>query len=538
MREKNRNSIGIEKMLPQFTTMNVIDGQAGLMSYSSLIFYSLTIDNILNIIVLLILAGISISMLTGQNGILNRAQEAKNKTEQAEKEEKEKLGDMEDILNEYTTGISVEQVTDQNLGLLEGSGTDTDPYVINSIEDLVVFASNVTNGNTYEGQTVKLGLSLDFNSNKSYVEPLRTDYAEYGYDGELKTLLTSGEGFKPIGTINDSNISEFYFKGIFDGDYKNIYNLYQNLNNSNVTAIYGFFSTNGGIIKNTNLINCVLNSMTNDMHVLHGGIAGRNNSTIMECSVQGTIRHESNGSNGSFIGGIVGQNLLKDSKIQKCSSKVDSLITSNDLTAQTLYLAGIAGNNYGYIENSYNCGKLNVNCDNINNLLIAGIANDGSISNCYNMGNIYKRTIKESFSEQQVLQISGIGGNTKNTSNYNLGDISVDSNNGGYIAGISTKVRNNVVFENCYNLGKIKTSNDNILIGGLTGWTENQEIINSKWLKGSSENGIAYKGNNVIDGSIGVDNEEEMPNILTIIGSEFKEDINNINNGYPILNWQ
>ena len=35
--------------------MNVIDGQAGLESYSSLIFYSLTINNILNIIILLIL---------------------------------------------------------------------------------------------------------------------------------------------------------------------------------------------------------------------------------------------------------------------------------------------------------------------------------------------------------------------------------------------------------------------------------------------------------------------------------------------------
>ena len=56
MRENNRNTIEIEKMLPQFTTMNVIDGQAGIVNYSSLIFYSLTIDNILNIIVLLILA--------------------------------------------------------------------------------------------------------------------------------------------------------------------------------------------------------------------------------------------------------------------------------------------------------------------------------------------------------------------------------------------------------------------------------------------------------------------------------------------------
>ena len=51
MRENNRNPIErCRKRLPQFTTMNVIDGQAGLVIYSSLIFYSLTIDNILNIV--------------------------------------------------------------------------------------------------------------------------------------------------------------------------------------------------------------------------------------------------------------------------------------------------------------------------------------------------------------------------------------------------------------------------------------------------------------------------------------------------------
>ncbi len=53
---------------------------------------------VVTIIVLLILAGISISMLTGQNGILNRAQEAKNKTEQAQEDEKEKLTAMEELI--------------------------------------------------------------------------------------------------------------------------------------------------------------------------------------------------------------------------------------------------------------------------------------------------------------------------------------------------------------------------------------------------------------------------------------------------------
>ena len=82
MRENNRKPIEkCRKKLPQFTTMNVIDGQAGLVIYSSLIFYSLTIDNILNIIVLLILAGITIASLSGDNGILTRAKEARDKTQ-------------------------------------------------------------------------------------------------------------------------------------------------------------------------------------------------------------------------------------------------------------------------------------------------------------------------------------------------------------------------------------------------------------------------------------------------------------------------
>ena len=81
MRGNNRNPIErCRKRLPQFTTMNVIDGQAGLVIYSSLIFYSLTINNILNIIVLLILAGVTIATLTGENGILNRASAAKIET--------------------------------------------------------------------------------------------------------------------------------------------------------------------------------------------------------------------------------------------------------------------------------------------------------------------------------------------------------------------------------------------------------------------------------------------------------------------------
>ena len=74
MRENNRNPIErCRKRLPQFTTMNVIDGQAGLVIYSSLIFYSLTIDNILYIVILIILATVTINVAFGEGGIIEQA---------------------------------------------------------------------------------------------------------------------------------------------------------------------------------------------------------------------------------------------------------------------------------------------------------------------------------------------------------------------------------------------------------------------------------------------------------------------------------
>ena len=98
MREKNRNSIENIKKLPQFTTMNVIDGQAGLVNYSSLILYSLTIDNILNIIIIIILATVTINMTFGDNGLIKQAQLAKDMTANSVQTEQE---NMNSLMQEY-----------------------------------------------------------------------------------------------------------------------------------------------------------------------------------------------------------------------------------------------------------------------------------------------------------------------------------------------------------------------------------------------------------------------------------------------------
>ncbi len=58
---------------------------------------------VLTIIVLLILAGVSIATLTGENGILTRASKAEEKTEEATEEEQRKLAMLEAATNTKNT---------------------------------------------------------------------------------------------------------------------------------------------------------------------------------------------------------------------------------------------------------------------------------------------------------------------------------------------------------------------------------------------------------------------------------------------------
>ena len=56
---------------------------------------------VVTIIVLLLIAGVSISMLTGQNGILTRSADAKKKTGEAENQENERMQEYEDVTDQY-----------------------------------------------------------------------------------------------------------------------------------------------------------------------------------------------------------------------------------------------------------------------------------------------------------------------------------------------------------------------------------------------------------------------------------------------------
>ena len=61
---------------------------------------------VVTIIVLLILAGVSIAMLTGENGILNQATKAKNETEKAQANEALILDEYNKFLNNAIGGTT------------------------------------------------------------------------------------------------------------------------------------------------------------------------------------------------------------------------------------------------------------------------------------------------------------------------------------------------------------------------------------------------------------------------------------------------
>ena len=472
MREKNRNSIEIEKMLPQFTTMNVIDGQAGLMSYSSLIFYSLTIDNILNIVVLLILASITIGAVTGENGILRNANDAKEQTEIGEEKEIVDRATIQAMGNNKRGNI-VEDELQEQLDKITGSGkTEADdvgeefevafieskryytvdkdgivtgpqeiiddkspgditkdengddieegqPYEIWCIEDLCVFSNEVNSGNSFRDKTVMLMRDLNFNSKYSYVN------GNIAVDGnipscnsieELRKELTENEGFYPIGDGKSNNSN---FRGVFDGNKNAIKNIYIN----RPDMLVGLF----GSTSNTSDYNIIIKNLS-----ISGNMTGNNVGSIfanVSSNIGSFIKIENCISDvkiegSDYVGGFIGIN---------SASKTGNLIIANCINKGTIngksYVGGILGYNY----------------------------NSTKIVNCYNSGNIS--------GDSNVGGIIGYDYRKSNIINsYNLGYIKSNSNAGGITGWLGWFERS---IENCYNIGEISGSIKGGIIGEL-----------------------------------------------------------------------
>ena len=187
---------------------------------------------------------------------------------------------------------------------ISGSGTEADPYIIKSSQELIdIFKSSTdTKGKHYK-------LSDDFDNTTEITEP-----------------LTDSENFE----------------GTFDGNGKTV-----NVNINSDQNYVGLFGHNAGQISNINVAGTI--SGTADYV---GGICGENNENgkVINCSNSATVTGIEQ------VGGICGWNM---GSITKCSNE-------GGITAEKRYAGGIAGQNGtfsedAFVENCTNSG--NVTCD-------------------------------------------------------------------------------------------------------------------------------------------------------------------------------
>ena len=196
---------------------------------------------VITIIVLLILAGISVAMLTGDNGILNKSTTAKVKTENGTVEEQAKL-----LLSEYQLYKKTENIAGTSINYLERSATGkefmkkdeehTEPetYLVRWEEAIpegttgrgkeykkdqyLVEKVNEKVGNiTYEyllsyynekGEQTKL---LYINPDGQTPETPKDDKVDYGNkkpSEDTRTVMEQAEAAKPAGSTIDKSTNE------------------------------------------------------------------------------------------------------------------------------------------------------------------------------------------------------------------------------------------------------------------------------------------------------------------------------------------
>lgn len=216
----------------------------------------------------------------------------------------------------------------------EGSGTQNDPYLIESAYHLKALADSVNTGITYEEQHFVLTSDISL--------------AEY----------QTSSGWMPIGkTI--PGLSTAYFMGNFDGDGHKITGLYIN-RQQGYQGLFG--SAKEATIKNLYIENAQINSHA-DTGIL-AAVAFK--SEIINCATTGTI----NG--GNNVGGLI--SLIKESTVDKCFSNVE--ITGNGYLGGMF--SGISASSQ--VSNSYSGGSITGEAY-IGGFAVAAISS--SITNCY-----------------------------------------------------------------------------------------------------------------------------------------------------------
>ena len=203
---------------------------------------------VITIIVLLILAGVSIAMLTGDNGILTQAQRAKNETENAQANEKGVLENYEQYIEGSTNGGTLTTVTGNettNTTVYDSLGNEivipAGFRVVNpgdNVEDGIVI-EDVSYGATAGSQFVWIPVGDVKKKDGSTINIALGRYV-FNTDGTINEELSKREPTEQLKTASDS--SYYYTEELKDNSTKNehskdIENFISRVNNN----IHGYY---------------------------------------------------------------------------------------------------------------------------------------------------------------------------------------------------------------------------------------------------------------------------------------------------------
>ena len=431
---------------------------------------------VISIIVLLILAGVTVATLTGDNELLTKAGEAKNTSKVAEIMERiqvsvissktNNLGKLirddleENLTKEFEENnyeiipvgkgyiilvdnvqykieedgnvINYGEISENNIenagdlskgGQYDGTTEET-AYRIICIEDLVKWTDNYQ---TYNNKYIKLENTIDFENISNYndYKKITSDINGNGTKEALITELTTGKGFKPISS----------FSGTFDGQNNEIRNIYEN-----TTGDAGLIKNTGSnitvVIKNLGITgNITGNSKVGGMIASPTGQTSTAN--FINCYNKCEIKANSS------AGGIVGHSsgsYQSNIKLIKCHN--EGKISGN-------YAGGLIGGGHAYNFKVYNC---------YNNGNVNGTSGAGGILGSAQWPETLVLTVYNSFNRGKIQSnyAGGIGGVTNINPNniFNTGEIVSLSNM--EPAGIVGRLSNNsATFNTSYYLNNV-----------------------------------------------------------------------------------
>ncbi len=224
------------------------------------------------------------------------------------------------IVSMIPTASAAWDGTSVSTGLI-GTGTELDPYLISSENDLAFLAKQVNDGvELYDDMYIKMTVDIDLGN----------------------------QNWTPIGKAKPNT-----FKGTFDGDGHTISNLSIKTEDGNADAIFAgvFGRTDNGVIKNLNVDGAVIVSAKYAGAIVgqQTGTAGAGESAVINCHVNNVdIR-------GLQCGGIVGRSSISkankgDAKITGCTVNNITInpLAETDFTASSIsfgnhFIGGIVG---------------------------------------------------------------------------------------------------------------------------------------------------------------------------------------------------